>query len=58
MYFDAAEAKISELANKVAALETAAPIDLTGLQADVANLKDAVVQLDARLDAIASGAQG
>lgn len=65
MYFDAAEQKIAELDAKLNALETSAPVDLTGLQADVDTLKAAVTglnsavsTLDARLDAIASGAQG
>ena len=41
-YFADANAKITALDAKVAALETAAPVDLSGLQADVATLKTAI----------------
>ena len=57
-YFADANAKIAALDAKVTALETAAPVDLSGLQADVDAIKTAIASLDARLDAIASGAQG
>lgn len=65
MYFDVAEAKIVDLETKITALESVAPVDLSGLTDDVAALKvaaaglqDAVAALDARLDAISAGAQG
>lgn len=65
MYFDTAETAVAELAARVAALEAAAPVDLTQLQADVATVQTAlsavqtaVTALDARLDAISAGAAG
>lgn len=65
MYFDQAEAKIQELDSRTEALENATGPDLSGIIADmvtvqgaVDSLNDAVAALDARLDAIAAGAEG
>ena len=58
MYFDTAETAVAELAARVAALESAAPVDLTQLQADIAAAQAALAALDARLDAISAGAAG
>jgi len=72
MYFDAAEAALADLDSRTTALESATGPDLAPVLADVETLKVAVnalngalgqvtttlTTLDARLDAIASGAQG
>jgi uncharacterized protein YceH (UPF0502 family) len=58
MYFDVAEATLADLAARVAALEAAPAVDLSGLQADIAAVQAACAALDARLDAIAAGAVG
>ena len=65
MYFDAAEQKLQDLDAAVTALQETQPIDLSGIQGDVAALQDvatelqaAVAALDARLDAMSLAAQG
>ena len=58
MYFDAAEAKMTDLDTRVAAMEAAPGVDLTDVNAAIAALSDAVQLLDARLDAISTGAAG
>lgn len=53
MYFDAAESKITDIEARVATLETATPV-----QAQIDALTATIATLDARLDAIATGAEG
>lgn len=58
MAFEAAEAKLTELDTRVAALEAAPPTDLSALAAEIAAVQASCAALDARLDAIAAGAVG
>jgi hypothetical protein len=56
MYFDAAEAKITEIETRITTLEGAPAVDLSAVLAEIAEIKAELVRLDGRLDAIASAA--
>jgi uncharacterized coiled-coil protein SlyX len=59
MYFDAAEAKLTEIETRLAALESApAPVvDTSGLQDQITAMQTELARLDSRLDAIAAAAK-
>lgn len=61
MYFDAADTAIADLAARVTTLEGqvgTCDVDLTPINAAIAQLQADIAALDARLDGVGAAAQG